>query len=58
MDYNVRYILGEIQSNVNDGQDLWFKRKIEVTELDAKKLGFWADLYQTLLTMDKLKFFL
>ena len=58
MDYNVRYILGEIQSNVNDGQDLWFKRKIEVTELDAKKLGFWTDLYQTLLTMDKVKFFL
>ena len=58
MDYNVRYILGEIQSNVNDGQDLWFKRKIEVTELDDKKLGFLTDLYQTLLTMDKVKFFL
>ena len=58
MDCNVRYILGEIQSSVSDGQDLWFKRKIEVTELEAKKLGFWADLYQTLLTMDELTFFL
>ena len=58
MDYNVRYILGEIRSNGNDGRDLWLKRKIEVIELDAKKLGFWANIYQTLLTVDKLTFFL